>query len=69
MSRAVIFGWAGETTPLEVRDVTDEHRQRREDRGDAEDGWVNAHKDHLWPKERERAVDDDDWLNIEADNH
>lgn len=67
MSRAVIFGRAGETTPLEVRTVLGEQRRQREERGDAEEGWVNAHEDHLWPVEQENTDVDNGWLDTKAD--
>ncbi|KAJ4394012.1 hypothetical protein N0V93_003229 [Gnomoniopsis smithogilvyi] len=67
MSRAVILGRAGDTPPLQVRNVLDEQRRRREDCGDAEEGWVNAHEDHLWPVERINAELDGDWTDADAD--
>lgn len=67
MSRAVILGRAGDTLPLQVRDVLDEQRQRREDRGDAEEGWVNAHEDHLWPVERVNTQLDDGWIHADVE--
>lgn len=71
MSRAVIFGRAGETKPPEVLGVLDEQRRTREDRGDAEVGWVNAHEHHLWPEEEQRkaAEIDGDWIDAESGAH
>lgn len=67
MSRAVILGRAGPTPPLDVRYVLDEQRRRREDRGEAEHGWVNAHEDHLWPVEQDDNMDfDDGWVDADA---
>lgn len=68
MSRAVILGRASDPLPRQVRVVLDEQRRRREDGGDAEDGWVNADEDHLWPVDLASSELEDDWIDAEADN-
>lgn len=67
MSRAVILGRASDPLPRQVRVVLDEQRRRREDGGDAEEGWVNADEEHLWPVERASSELEDDWIDAEAD--
>lgn len=67
MSRAVILGQASDSLPLQVQAVLDEQRRKREVRGDAEEGWVNADEDHLWPIPRACSDLEDDWIDAQAD--
>lgn len=67
MSRAVILGRASDPLPRQVRVVLDEQRRRREESGGAEEGWVNADEDHLWPVEQASSELGDDWIDAKAD--